>query len=85
MTTRPKSGDADTRSFMWRWLWHESNQDSALLLDPADQLILAEAVSPEGRYLATGGQAKAGNDSTVWIWDLSSNEPPRPLPLSRAK
>ncbi len=64
---KPASGEEDLRGFEWRYLQSLSHQESVTLPDGGE--ILAIALSPNGRLLAT-----ANGDHSVKVWDLTKRE-----------
>ena len=51
-------------------LYDGETGDTTVLQDAAEQSVDTLAISPDGRFLAAGGQS-----GTVWIWSLGSAEP----------
>ena len=52
---RPKPGDEDLRGFEWRHLWQLCQSDVKVTFPDAD--AQHPAFSPDGRWLAYGGEA----------------------------
>lgn len=61
---RPTPGLPDVRTFAWYYLWSEFHRDR-LTFRAHDDDVMALAISPEGRRLATGGR-----DHSVKLWRL---------------
>ncbi|MCW3051067.1 MAG: GUN4-like family, partial [Chthonomonadales bacterium] len=61
---RSPGDEMDWRGFEWRYLWQQSQGDRSLLACPEIN-VFAIAVSPDGRFVAAGGQATKGKTSTV--------------------
>jgi len=60
---RPQPGQADLRGFEWRYLWSQSRTQEVFTFE-LPKGSYGCAVSPDGRYLATG--AFSGSDLPVW-------------------
>lgn len=68
---RSAGTDRDLRGFEWRYLWQQSQQDRSLFLC-SEMNVFCIAVSPDGRLIAAGGQAKVGKKNTVRVWETAS-------------
>ena len=63
---RPRSGEEDLRHWEWRYLWDQCQSDALLALPPHSRAIWSLAFSPDGRWLAWGGDY-----GVVGIWDVA--------------
>jgi WD40 repeat protein len=70
---RPADGETDRRGFEWRYLWQKSQGDRSLI-SCSEMNVFAIAVSPDGRFMAAGGQSKEGTTSAVRIWDIATHQ-----------
>ncbi|HEV2473188.1 MAG TPA: AAA-like domain-containing protein, partial [Chthonomonadales bacterium] len=76
---RSAAGGKEPRGFEWRYLWGRCQQDNAVLRTDAFEGHCL-AVSPDGRYLAAGGQSYSGSPYTVLMWDLKHSGAPLAIP-----
>ena len=51
---KPRSGQPDFRGWEWRYLWGQCRSDALLKLPVQPDMIPSLAVSPDGRWIATG-------------------------------
>lgn len=64
---RPGPGQTDLRGWEWRYLWGQARSDALFTLPrEGSRQIVSLAVSPDGRWLATG----AGRQAGLTVWDL---------------
>src|SRR5262249_54336274 len=73
---RTKSAAADGKGVIW--IWDKTRGKDPISLPDAHggKTVLALAISPDGKYLGSGGE-----DNQVRIWDLTSNPPQAPPPM----
>jgi WD40 repeat protein/serine/threonine protein kinase len=64
---RPKNGQADLRTFEWRYLYGITRPKELLTIQGRSGGVWGTAISPNGRILATGG-----SDGAAQLWDLQS-------------
>jgi len=63
---RPRSGEEDLRHWEWRYLWDQCQSDALFALPAHSKAIWSLAFSPDGRWLAWGGDY-----GVVGIWDIA--------------
>lgn len=63
LDARPESGEDDPREFAWHYLWRESRREVVVLSERSEE-VLAMALSPDGRTVATGDR-----DGTIRLRD----------------
>src|SRR5262249_40069459 len=51
---RPEAGEDDIRGFEWRYLWAQARSDEAAKLGEYSGFLYGLAISPDGKYLASG-------------------------------
>lgn len=61
----PKNGELDFRGFEWRRLWNNTSGRQMFVLDGHTDEIRSVAMSPDGRWLASGSV-----DGTARLWDV---------------
>ena len=66
---RPKPGEEDLRGLEWRYLWQECRADEHQNF-PHPAMLYGAALSPDGRYLATGCY-----DNKIRVWDVAKARP----------
>lgn len=62
-----KAGHRDLRGWEWRYLWEKCRSDELATLGQHDGIVQSVAVSPDGRWVASGGW-----DALLKIWALGS-------------
>jgi WD40 repeat protein len=67
---QPRQGDEDLRGFEWRYLSRICRDQSRYTLRGHTNFVQCEAISPDGRLLATGS-----HDKTLRLWSLASRKP----------
>ena len=67
---RPRDGQADLRTFEWRYLFGQARSRERLVINAGQAGVWALAISPDGRLLATGMV-----DGKVRLWALPSGAP----------
>lgn len=66
---RPTADERDLRHWEWRALWKQCQGDSITSFGNLDRLIFTISLSPDGRWLATGGQW-----GEIRIWDMYTRQ-----------
>ena len=61
-----KAGERDLRGWEWRYLWAECRSDELATIGQHDNIVQSVAVSPDGRWVASGGW-----DGLLKIWALA--------------
>ena len=67
---RPRDGQADLRTFEWRYLFGQARSRERLVINAGQAGVWGLAISPDGRLLATGMV-----DGKVRLWELPSGAP----------
>ncbi|MGA2867324.1 MAG: WD40 repeat domain-containing serine/threonine-protein kinase, partial [Verrucomicrobiota bacterium] len=62
-----KTGQRDLRGWEWRYLWEKCRSDELATLGEHDGIVQSVAVSPDGKWVASGGF-----DGLLKIWALAS-------------
>lgn len=74
---RPPPGETDPRGFEWRYFWSRTQQGSVRVLKEAGFPLRTVAFSPDGHWLAAGGDYLG-----IWLWNTENWKMTRPLPFS---
>ena len=85
---RPAAGqdDPDLREFTWHLLWSRCQSDERLTLGSHPWIVTCVAVSPDGRWAASGSQDQPDEAvGTLKVWDLAAatNGTPAPAGFGR--
>ncbi len=65
-----KPGQRDLRGWEWRYLWEKCGSDELAMIGQHDGIVQSVAVSPDGRWVASGGW-----DGLLKIWALAPAAP----------
>ena len=65
-----KAGERDLRGWEWRYLWAQCRSDELAKLGEHESIVQSVAVSPDGRWVASGGW-----DGLLKIWELAPAAP----------
>src|SRR5205823_2117936 len=77
---RPEPGQDDLRGFDWRVLWHRAQLDENVeTLQPHEGLLMAMALSPDGKLLVTSSWTSRPPQRVV-LWDVATRREIGTLP-----
>jgi WD40 repeat protein len=63
----PQPGENDLRHWEWRYLWQQCQSDARLALPPHRRPIRSVALSPDGRWVAWGGE-----EGVLQVWEVAT-------------
>ncbi|MES2705287.1 MAG: protein kinase [Verrucomicrobiota bacterium] len=69
---RPVEGGEDFRGPEWFWLKHRTESQDTAVLEGHPWIVACLAISPDGRWLASGGRFVNGwgsEQTTLFVWD----------------
>ncbi|MDB6134559.1 MAG: repeat-containing protein [Verrucomicrobiales bacterium] len=84
-SSMPVNGGEDFRGPEWHWLKHRTESQDTAVLEGHPWIVACLAVSPDGRWIASGGRFVNGwadEQTTLYIWDPAQRRRVHDFPVN---